>query len=40
MHRPDGTLGLYYEHYVAVLTSAVQYLDEKVKELERRIGGQ
>lgn len=40
MYRPDGTLGLYYEHYVAVLASAVQYLDTRVKELERRIGGQ
>lgn len=29
-YRPDGTLGLYYEHYTAVLAAAVQYLDQKV----------
>ena len=33
MHRPDGKMGLYYEHFTAILASAVQYLDQKVKDL-------
>jgi hypothetical protein len=37
MHRPDGSLGLYYEHYTAILASAVQYLDEKVNKLELKL---
>jgi hypothetical protein len=30
MYRPDGSLGLYYEHYTAILASAVQYLDARI----------
>ena len=37
MHRPDGTLGLYYEHYTAILASAVQYLDEKLTSLTKEL---
>jgi hypothetical protein len=40
MHRPDGLYGLYYEHYVVVLTAAVQYLEQKLKNLERILHGQ
>jgi hypothetical protein len=36
-HRPDGTLGLYYDHYTAILASAVQYLDSKVAALTNEL---
>ena len=36
-HRPDGMLGLYYEHYTAILASAVQYLDCRVEELTKEL---
>ncbi|MFA5816673.1 MAG: tail fiber domain-containing protein, partial [Bacteroidales bacterium] len=36
-HRPDGSLGLYYDHYTAILASAVQYLDEKVTTLTKEL---
>ncbi len=36
-YRPDGTLGLYYEHYTAILASAVQYLDTRVTELTNEL---
>jgi hypothetical protein len=37
MHRPDGSLGLYYEHYTAILASAVQYLDSRVAALTNEL---
>ncbi|GEM_PF-1655771 len=37
MNRPDGSLGLYYEHYTAILASAVQYLDERVIRLTNEL---
>jgi hypothetical protein len=37
MHRPDGSLGLYYEHYTAILASAVQYLDSKMAALTNEL---
>ena len=37
MHRPDGSLGLYYEHYTAILASAVQYLDSQVASLTNEL---
>jgi hypothetical protein len=37
MHRPDGSLGLYYEHYTAILASAVQYLDSRVADLTNEL---
>jgi hypothetical protein len=40
MHRPDGSLGLYYEHYTAILASAVQYLDSKVADLTKELENQ
>ncbi|TSA38273.1 MAG: tail fiber domain-containing protein, partial [Porphyromonadaceae bacterium] len=36
-HRPDGSLGLYYDHYTVILASAVQYLDEKVTTLTNEL---
>jgi hypothetical protein len=36
-HRPDGTLGLYYEHYTAVLAAAIQYLDSRVAALTHEL---
>ena len=32
-YRPDGTLGLYYEHYTAILSAALRYLSGRVDEL-------
>jgi hypothetical protein len=36
-YRQDGSLGLYYEHYTAILAAAVQYLDSRVQELTTQI---
>ncbi|MFA5815732.1 MAG: tail fiber domain-containing protein [Bacteroidales bacterium] len=36
-HRPDGTLGLYYDHYTAILASAVQHLDNRVTDLTNEL---
>ena len=32
-YRPDGTLGLYYEHYSAILSAAIRYLSGRVDAL-------
>ena len=36
-YRPDGTLGLYYEHYTAILSAALRYLSGRVDQLSTEL---